>query len=123
MESVSFPKKGETPSNVLRELEEAKAQDVDWKSGKAFSLVYHVDDKHSQFVKDAHNTFFSENGLNPMAFKSLRKFEHETVRMCAEIFHGDRHTVGVLTSGGTESLIMMIKTYRDKARKTKPWIT
>lgn len=123
MESVSFPKKGESPSEVLRELENAKSGDVDWKSGKAFSLVYHVDDEHSKFVKDAHNTFFSENGLNPMAFKSLRKFEHETVRMCAELFRGDRHTVGVLTSGGTESLIMMIKTYRDKARKTKPWIT
>lgn len=123
MESVSFPKKGEAPSEVLRELEEAKSGDVDWKNGKAFSLVYHVDDEHSEFIKKAHNAFFSENGLNPMAFKSLRKFEHETVRMCAELFQGDRHTVGILTSGGTESLIMMIKTYRDKARKTKPWIS
>ena len=123
MESVLFPKKGETSEAVLKELQDAKSGDVDWKNGKAFSLVYHVNDEHSQFLKDAHNTFFSENGLNPMAFKSLRKFEHETVRMCADLFHGDRNTVGVITSGGTESLIMMIKTYRDKARKTKPWIT
>ena len=122
MESVSFPKAGETPEVVLKKLQDAKAADVDWHQGKAFSLVYHVNDEHSKFLKEAHNTFFSENGLNPMAFKSLRKFEHETVRMCADLFHGDRHTVGVVTSGGTESLIMMIKTYRDKARKTKPWI-
>lgn len=123
MESLSFPKQGQSADSVLKELTEAKAQDVDWQKGKAFSLVYHVNDEHYDFVKKAHNSFFSENGLNPMAFKSLRKFEHETVRMCADLFHGDRHSVGVLTSGGTESLLMMIKTYRDKARKTKPWIS
>lgn len=122
MESLSFPKKGQTADSVLKELTEAKSNDVDWQKGKAFSLVYHVNDEHYDFVKKAHNTFFSENGLNPMAFQSLRKFEHETVRMCCDLFNGDRNSVGVLTSGGTESLLMMIKTYRDKARKTKPWI-
>jgi glutamate/tyrosine decarboxylase-like PLP-dependent enzyme len=123
MESFSFPKKGLSADDVLNELSEAKSEDVDWQKGRAFSLVYHVNNEHYDFLKKAHNTFFCENGLNPMAFKSLRKFEHETVRMCADLFHGDRNTVGVLTSGGTESLLMMIKTYRDKARKTKPWIS
>jgi sphinganine-1-phosphate aldolase len=122
MESVSFPKNGQSADSVLKELTEAKVNDVKWLQGKAFSLVYPVSDEHHDFVKKAHNMFFSENGLNPMAFQSLRKFEHETVRMCADLFHGDRNTVGVVTSGGTESLLMMIKTYRDKARKTKPWI-
>lgn len=122
MESVSFPKKGQSAEEVLKELEEAKKNDVDWKRGRSFSLVYPVSDEHHEFVKKAHNACFSENGLNPMAFQSLRKFEHETVRMCADLFHGDRNTVGIVTSGGTESLLMMIKTYRDKARKTKPWI-
>jgi sphinganine-1-phosphate aldolase len=122
MESVSFPKNGLSADSVLKEMSEAKANDVKWLEGKAFSLVYPVSDEHHDFVKKAHNMFFSENGLNPMAFQSLRKFEHETVRMCADLFNGDRNTVGVVTSGGTESLLMMIKTYRDKARKTKPWI-
>lgn len=123
MDSLSFPKKGQSAESVLKELNEAKQNDVDWKRGRSFSLVYPVHDEHHEFLKKAHNTFFSENGLNPMAFQSLRKFEHETVRMCADLFKGDRNTVGILTSGGTESLLMMIKTYRDKARKTKPWIT
>lgn len=122
MESVSFPKSGQSADAVLKELSDAKSNDVKWLEGKAFSLVYPVNNEHHDFVKKAHNMFFSENGLNPIAFQSLRKFEHETVRMCADLFHGDRNTVGVVTSGGTESLLMMIKTYRDKARKTKPWI-
>lgn len=121
-ESISFPKKGSSSEEIFSQMEGFKTQDIDWKHGRAFSLVYHVNDEHYDFVKKAHNMFFSENGLNPMAFKSLRKFEHESVRMCADLFHGDKNTVGVLTSGGTESLIMAIKTYRDRARKIKPWI-
>lgn len=122
MESLSFPKNGQSSDIVLKELTEAKSLDIDWKHGRTFSLVYPVNNEHDEFLKKAHNSFFSENGLNPLAFKSIRKFEHETIRMCADLFHGDKKTVGVLTTGGTESLIMMLKTYRDKARKSKPWI-
>lgn len=121
-ENITFPKKASPENEILSQMESFKSQDVDWRNGRVFSLVYQVTDEHYDFVKKAHNMFFSENALNPMAFKSLRKFEHETVRMCADLFHGDKNTVGVLTSGGTESLLMAIKTYRDRARKTKPWI-
>ena len=57
-----------------------------------------------------------------MAFKSLMKMEAEVVRMSANLFHGDADTVGVMTSGGTESILMAVKAYRDYARKKRPWI-
>lgn len=117
-----FPKHGTKAEDVLAQMKEFKSLDVDWQKGRSFSLVYPVNEEHHDFLKKAHNLFFSENALNPMAFKSLRKFEHETIRMCAELFHGDDETVGLVTSGGTESLIMAIKAYRDRAKKLKPWI-
>jgi sphinganine-1-phosphate aldolase len=117
-----FPKQGTKAEDVLAQMKEFKSLDVDWQKGRSFSLVYPVNEEHHDFLKKAHNLFFSENALNPMAFKSLRKFEHETIRMCAELFHGDDETVGLVTSGGTESLIMAIKAYRDRAKKLKPWI-
>ena len=64
MEPLSFPKKGQSADSVLKELSEAKANDVDWQKGRAFSLVYHVNDEHYDFVKKAHNTFFSENSFH-----------------------------------------------------------
>jgi sphinganine-1-phosphate aldolase len=121
-ESVSFPKFGTAAKDVLSQMEEFKSGDVDWKHGRSFSLTYPVSDEHHEFLKKAHNMYFSENALNPMAFKSLRRFEHETIRMVADLFHGDEEVVGLVTSGGTESLIMAIKAYRDRARKMKPWI-
>ena len=42
--------------------------------------------------------------------------------MTAALLHGDVDTVGSLTSGGTESILMAIKTYRDRARKLSPHI-
>ena len=121
-DAISFPKHGQKPADVFAQMEAYKSQDVDWKKGRSFSLVYPVSDEHHEFLKKAHNMFFSENALNPMAFKSLRQFEHETIRMVADLFHGGPDAVGIVSSGGTESLIMAIKAYRDRARKMKPWI-
>jgi glutamate/tyrosine decarboxylase-like PLP-dependent enzyme len=38
------------------------------------------------------------------------------------LFHGDELVTGTMTSGGTESLLLAVKTYRDYAKKKKPWI-
>lgn len=121
-DSLSFPKNGLKAEDVLSQMKEFKSQDVDWKKGRSFSLVYPVSDEHHEFLQKAHNMFFSENALNPMAFKSLRRFEHETIRMCSDLFHGGNEAVGLVTSGGTESLIMAIKAYKERAKKLWPWI-
>lgn len=36
------------------------------------------------------------------------------------MLHGDGSVVGALTSGGTESILMAIKAYRDRARALRP---
>jgi sphinganine-1-phosphate aldolase len=48
-------------------------------------------------------------------FSSVRRFEAEIIRMTARIMRGDQDTCGVVTSGGTDSLFMAVKTYRDRA--------
>ena len=42
--------------------------------------------------------------------------------MSAAMMHGDEDVVGSLTSGGTESILMAMKAYRDRARKLFPHI-
>ena len=49
--------------------------------------------------------------------------ETEIVSMTAAMLNGSRETVGFLTSGGTESNLMAVKTFRDRARKLQPDIT
>lgn len=118
-----LPESGISKKELLDEMEHARANDANWKEGRTFSLVYYAGDEISNVAKEAYNLFFHENGLNPMAFASLRKFETEVVSMAASLFHGDEKVVGSLTSGGSESLLMAVKAYRDFARQTKPHIT
>jgi glutamate/tyrosine decarboxylase-like PLP-dependent enzyme len=117
-----IPENGIPKDQLLAAMKNAATEDTDYKNGKVWSLVYHKDDEHYSTIKEAHNMFFSTNYLNPMAFKSLKHFETDVVRMAANMLQGDENVVGTMTSGGTESILMAVKTYRDRARKKKPWI-
>ena len=100
----------------MKSLASAEAS---WEDGRTWSLVYHAGDEHTAFLKAAHELFFSENALNPMAFPALRRFEAEVVRMTASMLNGDAQVAGTMTSGGTESLLVAVKAYRDWAEATK----
>ena len=122
MSEFSIPDQGIEKNTLLKQLKEYGINDSDWRSGKVFSLVYHLDDEHSQFLKDAFTTYFSENGLNPMAFKSLKRFEHEVIKMSVNLLNGSKDTVGTFTSGGTESIITAVRTYKDYFLSKRKWI-
>jgi glutamate/tyrosine decarboxylase-like PLP-dependent enzyme len=92
------------------------AYDPDYKAGRLWSLVYYLDQAHADFIDQAYAGFASANGLNPTAFKSLKRFESDVIAATAELHHGGPETCGVLTSGGTESCLLAAKTYRDLAR-------
>lgn len=119
---MNLPKEGRDKQEILAEMERYRTGDIDYKKGKIFSLIYDHSEEHTAFLKKAYALFFSENGLNPMAFESLKRFESEVVRMTAGMLHGDSETVGTLTSGGTESCMLAVKTYRDRLLKRRPWL-
>ena len=122
MDAIEFPEEGMDHETVLHAMRTLRDDDIKWHDNRAFSLVFHKSDEHGNFLKEAHNMFSEGNGLNPMAFASLRTFEHEVIRMTADLLNGDDETVGAMTSGGTESIMLAVKTYRDRARKVMPWI-
>jgi glutamate/tyrosine decarboxylase-like PLP-dependent enzyme len=66
--------------------------------------------------------YLSENALDPTTYPSLLRIENELVRMIANLLRGDENVVGNFTSGGTESLILAVKTARDMMRVKKPEI-
>jgi len=119
--TLPFPSTGKTKDEVLAIMRAARDHDVQWQKGRAFSLVYHAGADVDELLKEASLLFFSENGLNPAAFPSLQKFETEVLAMAASLL-GDGNAVGTVTSGGTESLLMAVKTARDWARKNRPEI-
>ena len=116
---MNFPDKGKSREDLLKELVDAKSDDLKWQSGRSFCLVYDPGEEYAELVKEAYNLYFTENALNPTSFPSLRRFEAEVVSMMANLLHGNLEVTGSLTSGGTESILMAIKTARDYSKKTK----
>lgn len=49
----------------------------------------------------------------------MRKMEAEIVAMVLKMYHAPGGAAGTMTSGGTESIIMAVKTYRDWAKSVK----
>ncbi|MCB9232675.1 MAG: aspartate aminotransferase family protein [Bacteroidia bacterium] len=115
--TISFPKAGLDKETLLQKMTERRANDTHWQTGKAFALVYHPGKERSEAIKAAYDMFFSENALNPTAFPSLRQFEAEVIAMTADLFHGDENTCGSLSSGGTESILLAVKTAREWGKK------
>ncbi|HOB87020.1 MAG TPA: aspartate aminotransferase family protein [Bacillota bacterium] len=118
-EPITLPEKGLGPEKVLELLKHFKKGDVDYKESRTWSLVYYLGEEHTRFLLEAMGMFLSENGLNPMAFQSLKRMEHEIVQMTAGMLHGDRNVVGMLTSGGTESCLLPVLAYRNLAESKK----
>jgi sphinganine-1-phosphate aldolase len=116
-----IPLKGKAYDKILEDMESFRNQDADFIGGRTWSLVYHLSLEHDAFLKKAHNLYFSENALNPMAFQSLKRFEHEVVKMAADLLNGDENVVGTMTSGGTESCLLPVMAYRELARSKKRW--
>ena len=117
-----LPPQGIPRPELLEQMKAMGRHDVDWQGHRVFGLVYHHSDEHSEFVRDAQNLFMATNGLNPMAFKSLQEMEHDVVRITAGMLHGHDDFVGTMSSGGTESLLLSVLTYRQHARKHRPGV-
>jgi sphinganine-1-phosphate aldolase len=116
---VSLPKSGTAREQVLKELDQLHQGDTKWSDGRVFSLVYHAGDEHTDFLKKVYTMYFHENGLNPAAFPSIKKYESEVVSIAANLLGGGDKAAGSMTSGGSESIMMAVKTHRDWALATK----
>jgi len=119
---LTIPSKGRSKEEVFQRLEGFRRDDVDWRSGRTWAYVYDPGPQAEEVIKQAYMMYLSENGLDPTAFPSTLRLETELVSMAAAHLKGDDEVVGNFTSGGTESIILAVKTARDYARERKPHI-
>lgn len=117
---MKFSKSGFSEEEILNTLKSAKANDVDWRNGKVWSYVYFAGEDVERVAKNAYMEFLSENGIDVTAFPSLQRLENDVIGMVREILRGDDNVCGSITTGGTESLLLAIKSARDYCKKENP---
>jgi glutamate/tyrosine decarboxylase-like PLP-dependent enzyme len=119
---VRLPANGTPRDQLQQELDASAAGDADWLRRMAVGTNYPAGDDVLEVAKAAYLKFFSTNGLLPDLFPSLARFEREVVDYAAGLFHGPE-AVGSITSGGSESILMGVKSARDRARRLHPEIS
>jgi glutamate/tyrosine decarboxylase-like PLP-dependent enzyme len=126
-EAASFarlPEHGLGADQVLATVEDLAGRErARWRDGLASGAVYHGGDDHVAFLNRVYAAASQVNPLHADLWPSGAKFEAEIVAMTAALLGGDaggddpgRRVVGTVTSGGTESILLAMKAYRDRAR-------
>ncbi|XP_060943917.1 sphingosine-1-phosphate lyase 1 isoform X2 [Limanda limanda] len=111
-----LPSKGLSQSQVLDKIREYETlNEVPWEKGCVSGAVYWGDETLTKLLVKVYGDFAWSNPLHPDIFPGVRKMEAEVVRMACTLFHGGPESCGTVTSGGTESILMACKAYRDMA--------
>lgn len=120
-----LPQKG-LGVEVLDRLNFEKSKDAAW-HGRSSGAVYlggNETEGHFNVLNAAYAMFAHTNPLHPDLFPSIAKFEAEVVAITASLLGSKESSVksqicGNMTSGGTESILMAVKSTRDYMRSTK----
>jgi glutamate/tyrosine decarboxylase-like PLP-dependent enzyme len=124
-----LPKSGRPRADVLNELGLLRSmEEARWKDGFASGSVYHGDEEHIEFLIKAYAIHSQANPLHSDLWPSAAKFEAEIIAMTAHMlgagqttapFGSEEGVCGSVTSGGSESILLAMKAYRDWARDKK----
>jgi glutamate/tyrosine decarboxylase-like PLP-dependent enzyme len=99
---------------ILAELDALRARDAPTHGGRVLSYVYDAGlPELDELAAQAARRMQSVNGLDPTTFTSVAALERDVVRFARDILGGGEEVVGSITSGGTESCILAVKTARD----------
>jgi len=113
---TTLPARGRSAASILDDLDRLSRDDVDWRSGRAFSLAYHAGPDVEAIAELAHARFAGANLLNVAAFPSLRAMQADVIAMVGDLLHAGPEAAGSVTSGGTESLLLAVKAARGLGR-------
>ena len=97
----------------------AEEEDSRYKGGQVSGTIYSGDEEHYAFLTEQLHHYAHANVMQRDLYPSATKFEAEIVAMTADLLNGDDATGGVVTSGGTESLMNPMLVYREWGHETK----
>jgi sphinganine-1-phosphate aldolase len=111
-----LPDQGRPRHEVLAEIVEmAESEDAAAHEGLISGSIYSGDVEHYAFLNDVFGHFSHANVLQRDVYPSATRFEGEIIAMAADLFHAPE-PCGVVTSGGTESLMNPLLVYREWGR-------
>ncbi|KAF8585929.1 PLP-dependent transferase [Ramaria rubella] len=117
---LALPSEGRSIEWIEQEMNnmDSESSGANWRLGKLSGAVYHGGEDMEKVINMAFQKYTVSNPLHPDVFPAIRKMDAEVVAMCLRMYNNP-DGAGTTTSGGTESIIMAVKTHRDWAREVK----
>jgi glutamate/tyrosine decarboxylase-like PLP-dependent enzyme len=117
----ALPEDGRPREEILSELKAMAAEeDRVWEGGRCSGTIYCGDRGHYAFLTEAFGLFAHQNALQRDMCPSATKFEGEIIAMVLDLMHAeaveDGDPAGMVTSGGTGSILHAVLAYREHAR-------
>lgn len=110
----SLPNAGMEWSQLEPLMSQMTAQDIDWRGGRAPLYVFFATNDVEDVGRRAFTKFMHENALGgKRAFHGIRRMEEEVVSMGLGLLSAPVTAAGVMTTGGTESIVLAVKGCRD----------
>ncbi len=116
---MHLPPQGTAAEELLARMRERKDADADWRELRLFSSIYPAGEDVAEVLREVNALYAFDNALNPALFPSLATMESEVVAMTAALLHAGPEGVGCMTSGGTESIMVAVKSARDRAQRER----
>jgi glutamate/tyrosine decarboxylase-like PLP-dependent enzyme len=121
-----LPSEGRDRNAIIAELRDiATNEDKTWETGKCSGTMYCGDHQHYDFMNEVFGMYSHMNVLQRDMCPSATRFEGEIIAMTLDLMHGadaqsaDDGPVGLVTSGGSGSILHSVLAYREWARSVK----
>lgn len=125
----TLPEHGRPRADVLAELRiMADEEDAFWETGKCSGSMYCGDHQHYAYLDEAFSLYAHMNALQRDMCPSATRFEGEIIAMGLDLFHAFEEggeaisgstPGGLVTTGGTGSIIHAVLAYREHAAQTR----
>jgi len=117
---IKLPPSGQAESSLLELMKSRQQLDTQyWMPGKITGAIYHGDRDYMGWIGQIYGMFAFTNPLHMKLHPATRQMESEVIAMVLGMYNGPAGTCGAFTTGGTESILMAMKAYRDWGRAEK----
>lgn len=111
--------KGLSSSQLQSFFDDYTAGDAPIIERMAAGSPYPVGRELDEIGQRAMQAFWDSNAMYARYYPSLTRMERELVGAGVRLLHGDEHTDGTLSSGGSESILLAVKSARDLAESER----
>ena len=120
LKAHDLPKIGFSSDAIINEFNKmSEYGPIKYRDGRVSGATYSNNLNLDKMLVKIFPYFNKSNPLHTNLYPCIRKMEQECISIMIKLFNGNKNTCGVFTSGGTDSILMACKTYRDYALKEK----